>query len=105
MDFLTETKPLEPEAAELHSEMKVETELMNHAIVQNASMAVDQKEYAARYNALTERYQNTTDRYKAIEAKCASHTSQRKMLTSFAKQLIGSDEKVTNPPLRCGMPW
>lgn len=57
-------------------------------------MAMDQEEYAARYNTLAERYQNTADRYKAIAGECASRTSQCKMLTSFAKQLMDSDEKV-----------
>lgn len=102
MDFLTETKPLEPEAAELHSEMKVASELMNHAIVQNASMAMDQKEYAARYNAQAERYQNAADRYEAIEAEYARRTSQRKMLTSFANRLMRR-WLILCP--RCGMPW
>lgn len=58
-------------------------------------MAMDQEEYAARYNALAERYQNAAYRYKAIETECASCNSQRKMLTSFTKQLMGSDEKVS----------
>ena len=74
--------------------MEVVTVLMKQVIEQNASMAMDQEEYAARYNALAGRYQNAADRYKAIEAECASRTSQRKMLTSFAKQLMGSNEKV-----------
>ena len=55
---------------------------------------MDKEKYATRYDALAERYQNDADRYKAIEAECASRTSQRKMLTSFVKQLMGSDEKV-----------
>ena len=57
-------------------------------------MAMDKEKYAARYNALAERYQNDADRYKTIEAECASRTSQRKMLISFAKQLMDSNEKV-----------
>jgi len=75
--------------------MEVVTELMKQAIAQNASMAMDQEEYAARYNALAERYQNAADRYKAIETKCASHTSQRKKLMTFTKQLVNCSEKVT----------
>jgi len=56
-------------------------------------MAMDQEEYAARYNALAECLQTGTDRYKAIVAECARRTSQRKILTSFAKQLMDSNEK------------
>ena len=78
VDFLTDTKALKSEIAELRSEMEVVPEVMKQAIAQNASMAMDQEEYAARYNALAERYQNAADRYKAIEAECASRTSQRK---------------------------
>lgn len=63
--------------------MEIVAELMKQAIAQNASMAMDQEEYAARYNALAERYQNAADRYKAIETECAIRTSQHKMLTSF----------------------
>ena len=94
VDFLTDTKTLKSEAAELRDEMEIVTELMKQAIAQNASIAMDQEEYTARYNTLAERYQNAADRYKAIEAECASRTSQRKMLTSFVKQLMDSDEKV-----------
>ena len=56
----------------MRGRMDVVTELMKQAIAQHAA-----------------------DRYKAIEAECASRTSQRKMLTSFAKQLMGSNEKVS----------
>ena len=94
VDFLIDTNALKSEAAELRSEMEVVTELMKQAIAQNASMAMDQEEYAARYNALAERYQSAADRYKVIEAECSSRTSQRKTLTSFAKQLMDSNEKV-----------
>ena len=94
VDFLTDTTALKSEAAELHDEMEIVTELMKQAIAQNASMAMDQEEYAARYNALAGRYQNAANRYKAIEAESTSRTSQRKMLTSFAKQLMDSNEKV-----------
>lgn len=55
---------------------------------------MNQEEYATRYNALAERYRNAADRYKAIEAECANRASQRKMLTSFARQLMDSNEKV-----------
>lgn len=75
--------------------MEVATELMNHAIVQNTSMAMDQEEYASRYNALAKRYQSAADRYKAIEAECVHHTSQRKKLMSFTEQLANCNEKVT----------
>ena len=68
--------------------------LMKQVIAQNASMAMDQEEYDARYNALAERYQNAADRYTISEAEYASRTSQSKILTSFAKQLMDSNEKV-----------
>lgn len=94
VDFLTDTKALKSESAELRGEMEVVTELMKQAIAQNASMEMEQEEYTARYNALAERYQNAADRHKAVEAECASRTSQRKRLTTFVKQLMDSDEKV-----------
>ena len=43
---------------------------------------------------LAERFKTAAERYKSIEAECARSTSQRKMLTSFVKQLMGSAEKV-----------
>lgn len=94
MDFLKDTKSPKSETNPLRGEMDVLAGRMKQAIAQNASMAMDQEEYAARYNALAERYQNAADRYKAIETECASRTSQRKMLTSFAKQMMDSNEKV-----------
>ena len=94
VDFLTDTKSLKAEAAELRGEMEVVTELMKQAIAQNASMAMNQEEYAARYNALAERYQNAADRYKAVEAECVRRTSQRKKLIAFTNQLVDCEEKV-----------
>ena len=93
--FLTDTKALKSEAAELYSEMEVVTELMKQAIAQNASMALDQEEYTSHYNALAERFQNASDRHKAIEEECARRTAKRKSLTAFVAQLMDSDEKVT----------
>ena len=95
MDFLKDTKSPKSETNPLRGEMDVLAGRMKQAIAQNASMAMDQDEYAARYNALAERFQTAADRHKAIEAECANRASQRKMLTSFAKQLIDSNEKVT----------
>lgn len=57
-----DTKSLKAEAAELRGEMEIVTELMKQAIAQNASMAMDQEEYAVRYNALAERFQKAADR-------------------------------------------
>lgn len=93
--FLTDTKALKTEAAELYSEMEVVTELMKQAIAQNASMALDQEDYAQRYNVLAQRYQKAADRHRAIEEECARRTSKRKSLNAFAAQLMGSAEKVT----------
>ena len=57
------------------------------------------------YNALAERYQNAADRFEIIEAECASCTPQRKMFTSFAKQLTDRNEWVAEftPTLRNAM--
>lgn len=93
--FLTDTKALKTKAAELYSEMEVVTELMKQDIAQNASMALDQEDYAQRYNALAQRYQKAADRHRAIEEECARRTSKRKSLNAFAAQLMGSEEKVT----------
>ena len=105
VDFLTDTKTLKSEAAELRDEMEIVTELMKQAIAQNASIAMDQEEYTARYNALAERYQNAADRYKVIEAECTRRTSQRKKLMAFTKQLADCDKKVTEftPAMRNAM--
>lgn len=93
--FLTYTKALRAEAAELHNEMDIVTALMKQAIQQNASMALNQEEYAQRYRALAERYQKAELRFKAIEDECAKRTSKRRSLTAFASRLMESDEKIT----------
>ena len=94
VDFLTNIKSLKTEAVELRGEMEVVTELMKQAIAQNASMAMDQEEYATRYNALAERFQTAADRYKSIEVECVRRTSQRKKLMAFTTQMADCSEKV-----------
>lgn len=95
VDFLTDTTALKSEAAELHSEMEIVTGLMKQVIAQNASMVLDQEEYAQRYNAMAERYQKAADRHRAIEEEYARRTTKRKSLMAFATRLMDSDEKVT----------
>lgn len=75
--------------------MDIVTALMKQAIQQNASMALNQEEYAQRYRALAERYQKAELRFKAIEDECTKRNSKRRSLSAFAAYLMESDEKIT----------
>lgn len=87
MEQLTATVDLEAKAENLREEMDVVSELIQQAIEQNASMAMDQVEFEQRYQSLSERFQRAADQLKGIEAECARRTHKRSELETFIKNL------------------
>ena len=67
------------------------SELIQQAIEQNASMAMDQAEFEQRYQSLSERFQQAVDQLKGIEAECARRAHKRSELEAFIKSLRGRE--------------
>ncbi len=66
------------------------TELVQLAITQNASITIDQQEYARRYNSLAERFYRAKERQDLILTKTAARKAKRDTLMSFSVALTGS---------------
>ena len=95
MKLLTATEELEAEAAELRNEMAVMYGLLQKAIAQNASVAMNQQEYNRQYNDLMGRYEKASNRVQEIEGECKERKAKRNMLNSFLRELGNSSPVVT----------
>lgn len=89
------TTLLEDEAATLREDMEVTAGLLQQAISQNASMALDQEDFNRRYASLSQRYNNSEKRLNEIECECIERRQKLKMLRSFVAELMKQDEVVT----------
>ena len=58
------------EAAKLRNEMAVMYGLLQKAIAQNESVAINQQEYNRQYNNLMGRYEKASQRVQEIEEEC-----------------------------------
>ena len=83
------------EAAELRNEMAVLFELLQRAIAQNASVAMDQQEYNRQYNDFMGRYEKASQRMQEIEDECKVRKAKRNMLNNFLRELGNSGPTVT----------
>ena len=63
--------------------MGIVSELIRRVVSQNASAALDQEEYARKYDSLTERFHKAADRVKEIDAECARRKGQRREIETF----------------------
>ncbi len=95
MAQLTATEALEAEADALRDEMNITNELIRQAIVQNASMAIDQQEYEHRFSSLSERIVKDTARSNAIAAEIAQRNLKRDTMAAFAKALMADGTEFT----------
>ena len=95
MKLLTATEELEAEAAELRNEMAVMYGLLQKAIAQNASVAMNQQEYNRQYNDLMGRYEKASKRVQEIEDECKERKAKRNMLNNFLRELGNSGPAVT----------
>lgn len=95
MEKLTSTKALETDINKLREDMEVTAALMQQAISQNASMALDQEEYSRRYNSLMERFYKNEQSVAALEHESAGRNAKRKELKTFITSLKNSDKVVT----------
>lgn len=94
--LLTDNTALNAEAAELQNEREVVMELIEKAIKENASTAMDQGEYHRRYEGLTKRYAATNARLDEIEALRLERNAKRANITRFLKTLVQQgDDLVT----------
>ena len=76
-------------------EMGIVSELIRQVVSQNANAALDQEEYARKYDSLTERFHKAADRVKEIDAECARRKGQRREIETFRDAVLANDKPVT----------
>ena len=75
--------------------MGIVSERIRQVVSQNASAALDQEEYARKYDSLTERFHKAADRVKKIDAECARRKGQRREIETIRDAVLANDQPVT----------
>ena len=89
--LLCDTAAQEQQMDALHQEMETLVGLIQSGITTNARVAIDQDEYNARYQALTDRYQAFKTKYDAIAAQVEEQKIKAEALQQFITRLEKTD--------------
>ncbi len=90
-----DTGQLEEERLRLQDELNVVAEMMQQCINENARVALDQTEYQARYDGLTERFDQTKARLDEVSHAITERQAQREKIEMFLADLGGRDGPLT----------
>jgi hypothetical protein len=93
-DTLTDTKSIDTELAEIHSEIEVVAELSRKAIAENAHTALDQDEFTERYNALVTRHESAAARAMELESTKREWQSKRRALDAYIREIESRDTAI-----------
>lgn len=92
---LYDTTELSAEQEQLTEELALVAELVQQVIKENSLTALDQTEYQKRYDALSERYNNTKEKLDAVTAQIEKKELTRAALTDFQKALRSRQQLLT----------
>ncbi len=90
-----DTRQLEEERLRLQDELNVVAEMMQQCINENARVALDQTEYQARYDGLTERFDQTKARLDEVSHAITERQAQREKIQMFLADLGRQDGPLT----------
>ena len=93
------TKELEIERDKLYAEMEYISNLMEHAIQNNARLALDQEKYNQEFDEMTERFNGVKKKCDAINEKIEDKKTRHIQAGRFIKTLLSEDEMATFSPL------
>jgi DNA invertase Pin-like site-specific DNA recombinase len=93
-DLLTDTKIIDAELATLHQEIEVACELSRKAIAENARAALDQDEFAKRYDALVARHDKATARATELETMKRKRQSKHRALSAYIREIESRDTAI-----------
>jgi DNA invertase Pin-like site-specific DNA recombinase/FtsZ-binding cell division protein ZapB len=85
------TDALEAETKELQSEMAVTAELIQKCIEENARIALDQKKYQERYEALVGRFDKAKARFEEVSTLVSETKARGETVDSFIAELARQD--------------
>ena len=84
-DTLSGTEELETKQEWLAEQMNVDADAVQSLIAENARVAQDQDAYAARYEALASRFEDTKEKYEKVTAEIAARGIRRREFDRFIK--------------------
>ena len=97
---LTDTAELEGEMRRIQQEIDVVTELMRRCIADNASQALDQEDYLAKYSLLSARYDAAKEKLAALEQKRQERNAKAEEIGGFIFELMEHDAALTSFDVR-----
>jgi len=93
-DTAFRTEELETQAEQFNQEMNLAAELIQKCIDENAHVALDQTEYAKRYDALAERFETAKAQLDKTQSAITQRQAQKKMMENFVAELHRLPETV-----------
>ncbi len=94
-EILFDTGGLENEQSQLQEELNVVAELIQQCVRENAHVALDQTEYQARYDGLTERFDRTKERLDEVSSAIKAKQAQQDKIERFLADLGQQEGLVT----------
>ena len=85
---LADTTLLDEQSSALLDETSLLSEMIKKLIEQNASTAMDQEEYARRYNDYAARFEKATEDYEKLQKQKLRRLHQSDILETFAFEIF-----------------
>ena len=92
---LFDTSEMETTAVKLKAEMELVQEMIQKAIAENARVALDQKEYKARFDELSQRFDTLEKQHNELERQIADRVSRRVAMYQFIGVLKKQKDLIT----------
>ena len=92
---LFDTSEMETTAVKLKAEMELVQEMIQKAIAENARIALDQKEYKARFDELSQRFDALEKQHNELECQIADRVSRRAAMHQFIGVLKKQKDLIT----------
>ena len=92
---LFDTSEMETTVVKLKAEMELVQEMIQKAIAENARVALDQKEYKARFDELSQRFDTLEKQRNELERQIANRVSRRAAMHQFIGVLKKQKDLIT----------
>ena len=92
---LFDTSEMETTAVKLKAEMELVQEMIQKAIAENARVALDQKEYKARFDELSQRFDALEKQHNELERQIADRVSRQTAMRQFIGVLKKQKDLIT----------
>ncbi len=94
-DALCDCTEIDAEIESILQEAEVLAEMIQRAVDENSSVALDQDAYNKRYDSLVERYETSRGRLAELKAQRTERQKKAEVINRFMKHLAVRDEPLT----------